>query len=253
MTATAVISISVPTANVRILVTDYPLGSGVTPTNAVIPFGTPSLSGVPLQPLTTYGPGEYKYTLTNTVTNCQKTGVFCSGWCPYVIQFSGAAPTCSACCNGSIFINPNGSTNYTVSSSSGSLNGNPATIISNLCYGVYTICITNTIIPDQFCTTYTVDGTTNVQTQKQNDLTLGLFPNPSDDLLNLIFYEAGDYTKFSEAELLNNVGELVKEIKLNFENKKEIVGIGDLPPGVYLLRIKGENSQAVTKRFIITR
>ncbi|MDP1800899.1 MAG: T9SS type A sorting domain-containing protein [Bacteroidota bacterium] len=77
---------------------------------------------------------------------------------------------------------------------------------------------------------------------------LEIYPNPASDKLNILFTSGAK--EFIKAQIVNSIGQVVKEIDLN--NKTQI-NIEDLPNGVYLLNLKSTNSTSISKRFIIAR
>jgi hypothetical protein len=79
-----------------------------------------------------------------------------------------------------------------------------------------------------------------------------VFPNPAKDELSVSFDMEGLDKEFTKAEILNNLGQLVKEIDLNFTDKKVGIALSELPSGVYLLNLKGVNSQTISKRFVVS-
>jgi hypothetical protein len=78
-------------------------------------------------------------------------------------------------------------------------------------------------------------------------------PNPASDFLNLSYAMEGLEKEFTRAEIVNSIGELIKEGNLNFSDKRSMIDLRDLPAGVYLINLKGEQSQIISKRFIISR
>jgi hypothetical protein len=81
---------------------------------------------------------------------------------------------------------------------------------------------------------------------------ISLFPNPATDNLNITlnFYLEKEFTKI---EILNSLGQLIREEEIVFKNKTATIKTGDLPNGVYLLNLRGDNSYSVGKRFTVAR
>jgi hypothetical protein len=79
-----------------------------------------------------------------------------------------------------------------------------------------------------------------------------LFPIPAKDELNIGFNFDLD-NEFTKIEILNNLGQIIREEEIVFKNKGASVKTNDLPNGVYLLNLKSANSLSVSKRFVIAR
>jgi hypothetical protein len=81
---------------------------------------------------------------------------------------------------------------------------------------------------------------------------INVFPNPANDILNVnLNFDLG--ITFSKIEITNNLGQIIREEDINFKNKTTTINTTELPNGVYLLNLKGENSTIVSKRFTITK
>lgn len=81
---------------------------------------------------------------------------------------------------------------------------------------------------------------------------INVFPNPASDNLNIsLNFDLG--IKFSKIEIINNLGQLIREEEINFKNKTTSINTTELPNGVYLLNLKVEYSKIASKRFTITK
>jgi hypothetical protein len=170
------------------------------------------------------------------------------------------APTTSVSCNGSVTINtqiPNG---YSLSTTSGSLNG---TTISNLCYGWVKVCMT--LINSQCfkCDSLLINAATSLD---ENDWEKGvlIFPNPSSGNLN-ITYPLREKTKIKIFDLegrmilvdpdINNGASLPETEALEVSgtntssNKLEIK---DLNAGVYMVELNVDGS-ILRKKIIVLK
>ncbi|MBA2614037.1 MAG: T9SS type A sorting domain-containing protein [Bacteroidetes bacterium] len=101
------------------------------------------------------------------------------------------------------------------------------------------------------CGNLITEAVENTNSKKE----LVLFPNPSSDILNIDFDPNDKYTK---AQVINSLGQIVKEDVIELELKKYSIDIKDLPEGVYLLNLKSLGSTSPTtvninKRFVIAR
>lgn len=80
-----------------------------------------------------------------------------------------------------------------------------------------------------------------------------LWPSPASETLKINFELPGIAKEFTKAEIFNNIGQLLTKIELNYVEGKASIDLRELPDGVYLLNINGNNSQTVSRRFVITR
>jgi hypothetical protein len=87
---------------------------------------------------------------------------------------------------------------------------------------------------------------------KINNEELKISPNPAQDFLQveLILNEDNPAKEFL---IYNAFGELVWEEELIFKNKQAVINTRELCNGVYFLKIQGNKSRAVSKRFIISK
>ncbi|WP_317897267.1 T9SS type A sorting domain-containing protein [Aurantibacillus circumpalustris] len=92
----------------------------------------------------------------------------------------------------------------------------------------------------------------NVELEMLNDK-LETFPNPADDYLELKITPLELFKEIKTVSIYDNLGQLIDEQKINFENKSVRITTSDLPNGVYFLRLKSSNSNSVNKRFVIAR
>ncbi len=78
---------------------------------------------------------------------------------------------------------------------------------------------------------------------------LNLFPNPANDYLQIQIEDPK--TRFEKAFVYNNLGQLINEYDLAFENNISVIDTRNLPNGFYFLSFK--NNSITTKRFVIAR
>ena len=76
-----------------------------------------------------------------------------------------------------------------------------------------------------------------------NENNFTIYPNPTKDKLTILTTKH----TMNSLSILNITGQLVKSIKLNGQTNKYILNIEDLPVGLYLLKITGDNGAKVTK------
>jgi hypothetical protein len=85
---------------------------------------------------------------------------------------------------------------------------------------------------------------------------LNVFPNPAND--KLVLSSSGNRDKeFTIIQIINYLGQIAKEVDLNFNNESAIVNVEDLPKGVYFLRLldsaRSNRKINKSKRFVIAR
>ncbi len=71
-----------------------------------------------------------------------------------------------------------------------------------------------------------------------------IYPNPAIDVLNIEFMNA-DLSARLESQILNSLGQVVKEEKIYFENGKAKINVKHLSAGIYTVRFIGENNYSV--------
>ncbi|MBK9284769.1 MAG: T9SS type A sorting domain-containing protein [Sphingobacteriaceae bacterium] len=88
---------------------------------------------------------------------------------------------------------------------------------------------------------------------KMKNDALILSPNPAQNFLNVSFEWSDLDKEFTKAEIFNNTGQLLTVIELNYSNNKTFIDLKELPDGVYMLSLKGKNTQSINKRFVVAR
>lgn len=88
---------------------------------------------------------------------------------------------------------------------------------------------------------------------KGNDR-IEIYPNPANDVLNV--EQLSEY-KFGiencRVQLLNSMGQIVREEELEFAGEKAQINIRNLPEGFYILHFKTKDNFSVNKAFVIER
>ena len=74
---------------------------------------------------------------------------------------------------------------------------------------------------------------------------LKIFPNPTQDILNLAYDET---LKIERVNIFDFQGQLIKLLQV--ENQISQIEISDIPNGVYFIKIETRNGQFVFKKFI---
>ena len=79
-----------------------------------------------------------------------------------------------------------------------------------------------------------------------------IFPNPCSDILN-VDAEA----KYTNMQIINSLGQVIKEENVISQNNKNTIDIKDLPEGVYLLKLLDSTRSAIygsiSKTFVVSR
>ncbi len=80
-----------------------------------------------------------------------------------------------------------------------------------------------------------------------------LFPIPAKDELQLSIQNTDLLKDFPSIFIFNNLGLIIREEELKFENGYSKIRTEDLPNGVYSLQLKSSSNETVSKRFVISR
>jgi hypothetical protein len=82
---------------------------------------------------------------------------------------------------------------------------------------------------------------------------LKLFPIPANDELKLSIEKTELIKDFHSFSIYNNLGLIIREEEMKFENGSLKIKTEDLPNGVYSLHLKSRTNETVSKRFVISR
>ena len=82
---------------------------------------------------------------------------------------------------------------------------------------------------------------------------LTIFPVPAKDELQISIRNTELIKDFHSLSLMNNLGLLIREEELKFENGSFKIKTDDLPNGVYSLQLENNANETVIKRFVISR
>ncbi len=83
------------------------------------------------------------------------------------------------------------------------------------------------------------------------NLQLNLYPNPTKDSINIGI--DGLQNENCRLVVYNDLGEIVKEQQISFDNKNSRLNCVDLPSGLYTIQIIGNSSRAISGRFVVFR
>ncbi len=111
-------------------------------------------------------------------------------------------------------------------------------------------------------------ATGNVEWQMLNDK-LNIYPNPANEIINIEFVTlSGVVASNSKIQIINSLGQIVREEEINFKNKTAAIKTDDLENGVYFLKLSSrgtrdlktdpsyrqdDNNLNFIKRFVIAR
>ncbi|MEO6303622.1 MAG: T9SS type A sorting domain-containing protein [Bacteroidia bacterium] len=152
-------------------------------------------------------------------------------------------PTISCAAQSEVWVKSNSTLNVVPGSAgllqiyfeSGAIINNPfaVTIYSTMC--------TSISFPTVNCTS---TGLTEKTSQNNS---FDVYPNPAEDNLSIKIFG----NTVNQAQIINTIGQVLKETEII--NPINDIDIKDLPNGVYILSLKGQNSSVNSKYFIISR
>ena len=85
----------------------------------------------------------------------------------------------------------------------------------------------------------------------ENDLKL--FPNPANDFLELSMSDIKLTKDFNFLEIYNNLGILIEQKEIYFDNTHLKIATDNFPNGVYFLRLRTANNETLSTRFLVAR
>ncbi|MDO9001756.1 MAG: T9SS type A sorting domain-containing protein [Bacteroidota bacterium] len=136
----------------------------------------------------------------------------------------------------------------------------PGAIIIDNSPGVNTYSCTSISFPTVNC------APNGIKETKANTSIFEIYPNPVDERLNVEF--ASDEKEFTKAEIINSIGQEVKEIDLDYNSNKTTINMNEFQNGIYTLKLssrgtrdlnsdssyrRNDNILSATKRFVISR
>lgn len=186
-----------------------------------------------------YVSGDYTLVVRDSYNGCTASGtVFVPSSQPQFF-LSGIAPTSSVSCDGSVTINTQIPSGYSLTASTGSLNGFN---ISNLCYGWLKVCMTFTSGGCFKCDSILINGATAISELNPEEKFV-LYPNPT----NSSFFIKNSGMNTAEVKIFNGEGKLIEEMK--FEKEAEIKNLSN---GFYFVELKIEGS-TIRKKVLVIR
>lgn len=220
----------------------------------------PGLEPLLTPTLSVSNPGIYTLQVQDSYNGCKRTGTIQVTDSRPQFNLQGMAPTTSVSCNGSVTINTQILNGYSLSTSSGSLNG---TTISNLCYGWVKVCMTNINSQCFKCDSLLINAATSIDENDWEQEIL-IFPNPSSGNVN-ITYPSKEKTKIKIFDLEGrmilvdpniNTGASLPETEAlevsatNISSSK--LEIKDLKAGVYMVELNIDGS-ILRKKIIVLK
>ena len=82
---------------------------------------------------------------------------------------------------------------------------------------------------------------------------LKLFPLPAKDQIQLSIFNQELLKGFHSISIYNNLGLLIREEEVKFQNGSFKIITEALPNGVYSLQLKSSSNETVSKRFVISQ
>ncbi len=82
---------------------------------------------------------------------------------------------------------------------------------------------------------------------------LKIYPVPASDYVELRIANEEWMKEFSKLSIFNNLGLLIREEEIRFENKSVIIRTNDLSSGVYSMVITNTQNETVTKKLLIAK
>jgi Leucine-rich repeat (LRR) protein len=136
---------------------------------------------------------------------------------------------------------PNSITNFAII-------GNPYTCLPN-----YVLPVMNSYTTTPLCVAGNTNGCAVAGFEEYNANNVGfkMYPNPTDKILN-VELEISNGDNNYNAIITNNLGQIVLKEEIYFIDKNSYINVNNLPNGIYLLKLKGNNSSTITKKVIIT-
>lgn len=244
---TAAVSIGTPTTICNN--TSPVLTTGPSTTILWPPFiDTPCWSG-PLTPTPICGSNAYTasiagiYTLTiiDNYNGCSATDTIIVKDSRPQFSLHGTASSSSASCDGSLIINTKSPNEYSLSASSGSLNG---TSLTQLCYGWVKVCVTNTNSECFKCDSLLMnEATTLTEYHQENEMQI--FPNPSH---SSVFIQCAEEVS-GVIKIRSYDG---REIKEEVIDSEKLIEIKQLDAGIYFAELNYKN-KTIRKKIIVLK
>lgn len=118
--------------------------------------------------------------------------------------------------------------------------------------GTYTHCILYLVNGCTSCKEFTISINNGVGIEKTGAMEmLSVFPNPAKDR---IYIKNGAYEGIVKIEVINALGEAIKQEEVDLSKGSGNVAVDQLPPGVYILKLKAPGvPQTATTRFVVSR
>ncbi len=84
-------------------------------------------------------------------------------------------------------------------------------------------------------------------------LELSVYPNPADDFIELKIEDEKLKIENGLFEIINSLGQVIREEELQFKEGKASIDTKDLESGVYVMTLKSGNDSRVSRRFLVKR
>jgi hypothetical protein len=92
---------------------------------------------------------------------------------------------------------------------------------------------------------------TQLEDKKTNDINLGIYPNPAQDMVYITIGQ--DAERLRSAQVYDVAGRLLKTIDHETSDNTLQISITDLPNGVYIVRLLTNEGLYMDKKLIVSR
>ena len=117
--------------------------------------------------------------------------------------------------------------------------------ITNLKNKDYTFTTSNTVQPNRF--TIAFEGEVLSTENITLDDTLGVFPNPAQNQVNITFDSSQQVNNIA---LINLNGSIIRSFDITSSQSAQALNISNMAPGIYLIRVEGTNA-IVTRKLVV--
>jgi hypothetical protein len=185
--------------------------------------------------------GIYSLTGIDSYNGCSSTNTMMVFEGRPQYNLSGIAPTSSVSCNGSLNINTQITSGYSLTTTSGSLSGNT---VSNLCYGWVKVCMTYTDTQCFKCDSLLMNAATSInELNYENEISI--YPNPAS---SSVFIQHPSNIS-GTITLLNIEGKEIKSLSFKESDNTKIT---NLEAGIYFVEI-GINHSVIRRKLVVLR
>jgi hypothetical protein len=96
-----------------------------------------------------------------------------------------------------------------------------------------------------------INGFISVKEYEKLNSQINIYPNPASNLLNVVL-KNGEFN-YSDYSIINALGQVVKQEKLNASNTSFYININHLENGIYFLKFTSDNGTSTFKKFHVIK